>query len=53
MNLLYTQAFLYNLNHFAIIPCILEYVHELNQNPLYVGFIIAMTPLATSIHAII
>ncbi|CDW89208.1 major facilitator superfamily [Stylonychia lemnae] len=53
MNLLYAQAFLYSLNHFAIVPSIFEFASELGASATFAGVLLAMTPLATSIHAII
>lgn len=53
MYLLYTQAFLYSMNHFSIVPSIFDYAFNLGYSPTMAGILIAMTPFATSIHAIV
>ncbi len=52
MILLYIQAFLYAMNHFSIVPAIFEYAFILGYSPTMAGILLAMTPFATSIHAI-
>lgn len=53
INLLYVQAFLYTMNHFSIVPTIFEYAFELGYSPTMAGILLAMSPFATSLHAII
>ena len=48
MKLLLTQAFLYQLNHFSILPFLFEYCQNLGHSPLTAGMLLAMTPLATA-----
>lgn len=51
MRLLLTQAFLYQFNHFLIVPVLFEFSSFLGHSPLDAGFLLAMTPLATSVYS--
>ena len=52
INLLYIHAFLYALMHFSILPSLFEFADVLGYSPTFAGLLIAMTPIATTISAL-